>query len=239
MREIPNKNKTILSFGSTSQSIMTQLQVLSVEQLMKLMRIKEPLAIQNQQRFAQFAFDGYGTSAILAYTGLQYQYMNPLSFTAEEQTYASEHLCILSGLYGVLAPYDNIYPYRLEMQSKLKVAGCKDLYTLWKVLISEHLRNREHRYLINLASNEYTKVLDEQWKQDMINISFKVEKEGKLKNEATQAKIARGYMVSYLVKQQATTLAQLKQFSMGGYCFDETLSNEHEYIFIKRNKERI
>ena len=35
---------------------------------------------------------------------------------------------ILSGFYGLLRPFDGVTPYRLEMQAKLAVDGCRDLY---------------------------------------------------------------------------------------------------------------
>ncbi|MDF9824884.1 cytoplasmic iron level regulating protein YaaA (DUF328/UPF0246 family) [Breznakia sp. PF5-3] len=240
MVENPNDTYCMSEFFEISKSIMKALSGSSIEGLMKLMKIKEPLATQNHERFSNFSFDGKGTSAILAYQGIQYKYMQPASFNKEERQYAQKHLRILSGLYGILKPYDNIYPYRLEMQTKLSINEYKNLYALWKPIISkyimEEIQKSEEPYILNLASNEYSKVLDEQCKMYMITISFKVIKEGIPKNEATQAKIARGRMVHFLANKDVHTLDEIKQFHEDGYQYDETLSSVNEMVFVKNKR---
>ena len=57
--------------------------------------------------------------------------MAPGVFTDGAYAYIQEHLRILSGFYGVLKPFDGVTPYRLEMQAKLNIGQCKDLYAYW------------------------------------------------------------------------------------------------------------
>jgi cytoplasmic iron level regulating protein YaaA (DUF328/UPF0246 family) len=53
------------------------------------------------------------------------------TFSDEDIDFAQNHLRILSGLYGVLRPLDEILPYRLEMGTKLKVRKAENLYQYW------------------------------------------------------------------------------------------------------------
>jgi len=79
------------------------------------------------------------TPVVLAYEGIQYQYMAPGVFTYDELDYMQEHLRILSGFYGVLRPFDGVTPYRLEMQAKLKAGEAKDLCSFWGSSLAEQL----------------------------------------------------------------------------------------------------
>ena len=56
------------------------------------------------------------TPAIISYGGIQYQYMAPDLFTEPALIYIQKNLRILSGLYGVLRPFDAVSPYRLELK---------------------------------------------------------------------------------------------------------------------------
>lgn len=229
-----------LFFANISKAIMKELQKLKEEDIKTLMKVNDKIAELNFNRYHNFKFDDQGTKAIEAYQGLQYQYMDIDTLDKKGKKFADKHLRILSGLYGVLKPNHVVYPYRLEMQAKLSVNGHKDLYDLWKETISDHLikelDNHKEPIILNLASNEYSKVLNKHCKKYMITIQLKIEKNGKIKTESTQAKMARGRMVSYLLRNRVETLDALKKFQEDGYQFEESLSNEHEYVFVKREK---
>src|SRR3569832_2807281 len=70
---------------------------------------------------------------------------------------------ILSGLYGVMRPLDLMQAYRLDMGTRLPTSRGKDLYAFWGARVTEALGSamQEHRHqaLINLASEEYFKVV--------------------------------------------------------------------------------
>ena len=99
------------------------------------------------------------TPAILAYDGIQYTYMAPDVFEQQYFDYVQEHVRILSGFYGSVKPLDGVVSYRLEMQAKAKIDGCKNLYEFWcDSLYREVLP--EGRIIINLASKEYSKCVE-------------------------------------------------------------------------------
>src|SRR5690606_6582842 len=93
--------------------------------------------------------------AILAFKGDVYIGLEAENFEEEDFQFAQDHLRILSGLYGVLRPLDEMFPYRLEMGTGLKVGRKKNLYEFWgdKItdLLNEDIKNSDSKYLINLA----------------------------------------------------------------------------------------
>ncbi len=56
--------------------------------------------------------------AMLAFNGDVYDGLQAGSLSLGEVEWAQQHLCILSGLYGVLRPLDLLQPYRLEMGTR-------------------------------------------------------------------------------------------------------------------------
>lgn len=220
-------------------AIRDVLLTMSTQELMKKMRIKEPVALRNQQRYAQMRFDCFGTCALETYDGLQYKSMGLADMDETHWRYLEEHIRILSGLYGVVRPHDSIYPYRLEMQTNICVNEARNLYAFWNdtmaLALCAELASHKEAYLISLASKEYEQCIQPFVPvEQFIQVHFYVVKQEKLKMESTQSKIARGAMVRYLSKHHIETLDGLKAFQEHGYCYDKELSDEHKIVFVKR-----
>ena len=182
------------------------------------------------------------TPAVIAYEGIQYQYMAPAVFGGAETDYIQEHLRILSGFYGVLKPFDGVVPYRLEMQAKASAAG--DLYRFWgdklyrevvRAERPENGKNRQGSLIINLASKEYSKCVEKYLKPEdtYLTIVFGEMTDGKVKQKGTFAKMARGEMVRFMAENEVEDPEEIKGFDRLGYRFEEALSDEREYIFLK------
>ena len=179
------------------------------------------------------------TPAVIAYEGIQYQYMAPAVCGGAETEYIREHLRILSGFYGVLRPFDGVSPYRLEMQAKASDAG--DLYRFWgDKLYREVIRGEEQeqggRLIVNLASKEYSKCVEKYLTPEDIylTIVFGELTDGRVRQKGTYAKMARGEMVRYLAEHNVETPDGIKGFDRLGYQFEEKLSGDREYIFLKK-----
>lgn len=229
--------KNIPNFKDTSEKIIDTLKTLSVQDIQKLMKVNEKIAIENMERYQNLKLDLQGTPAFMTYHGLQFKHIGIDTFDAVHWTYAENHIRILSGLYGVLHPFDSIYPYRLEMQCKLAVEGKHDMYALWSNMLADYLTaqaaKQESPYILNLASKEYAKAVLPYIKDHVVTCTFFVMKNNELKSESTQVKMARGQMVKFLVKQGITHIEGVKFFAENGYSFHEERSDEHEYVFIK------
>ncbi|NND08136.1 MAG: peroxide stress protein YaaA [Saprospiraceae bacterium] len=209
--------------------------------LRALMKISQKLADLNEGRFKNFSAShtkDNSKQAMFAFTGDVYQGLEADTFTEKQIDYAQEHVRMLSGLYGLLRPLDIMQPYRLEMGTKLKTGRGENLYEFWgsKIakLINKDLKATGSRAVINLASNEYFKSVDQGvLDADVYDIDFRELRDGKFKFISFSAKKARGYMTQYIVKKKLKDPQKIKAFDMEGYMFNESLSEERRWVFTR------
>jgi cytoplasmic iron level regulating protein YaaA (DUF328/UPF0246 family) len=210
----------------------------SSSQISNLMHLSDSLASLNEERYKTFMetfSPDNSKQALLAFKGEVYAKMEADQFSAEELEFAQEHLRILSGLYGLLKPLDLIQPYRLEMGTPLKTKKGANLYQYWGTKISKALNAAgEGRTLVNLASQEYFKAVDQKTlKLPVITIHFKEHKDNRYQVVGFFAKQARGLMARYAIQNRITDPEQLKIFREEGYEFSATLSSAQDWVFIR------
>lgn len=216
------------------------------ERLLAALRAKEPKELQtlwkcndaivalNVERLADMDLRRRLTPAILSYEGIQYQYMAPGVFESGQFDFIQAHLRILSGFYGLLRPFDGVTPYRLEMQAKLSVDGCKDLYAFWGEKLARRLAG-ETDFLLDLASKEYSRAVEPHLPKSvfLLRCTFGERKDGKIVEKGTMCKMARGQMVRWLAENRVTDPAEIREFHDLGYRYDPAESRENHCIFIK------
>ncbi|OLR62270.1 hypothetical protein BHF69_06025 [Anaerostipes sp. 992a] len=214
--------------------LLKQLLQYSVEELQVLMKANESICRLNYERFRRLDFTGIGTPAILAYEGLQYQHIGADVLEQDQLSYLEDHLRILSGFYGILRPLDEVWPYRLEMQTRLSVGKKKNLYDFWGEKIYRELIKEDH-IIINLASKEYSKAVERYLTPDdcFITCIFGELVDGRVKVKGTKAKEARGDMVRYLAERKVEEPEKIKEFDNGHFCYEEALSGERNYVFLR------
>ena len=209
----------------------------SSEDIAKLMKLSEKLALLNYQRFQDFSLDfnkNNSKPAVFAFKGDVYTGIDIASFSNQDIDFIQNSLAILSGLYGLLKPFDLIQPYRLEMGTRLQIGEFKNLYQFWGDKISNEINKIESDVIINLASNEYFKAVDKKsLNAKIIDIDFKENKNGEYKIIGIYAKKARGLMVQFMVKNKIKNPEDLKQFNLENYQFSDELSNENHWVFIR------
>ena len=229
-------------FVAESTELIGNLRRFEPAQLASLMHISDNLADLNHERYAQWEpeFDrSTARPAALAFKGDVYLGLEAYGFSEEDVAFAQDHLRILSGLYGVLRPLDLMLPYRLEMGRKIDTVRGKNLYEFWGNTITEGLNNqfqgKENKYLINLASNEYFKVIKPELLQaEIITPHFKDYKNGDYKVLGVYAKKARGMLSRYIIKHRIEEPEAIKQFSEDGYRFDAAMSSEYDWVFTRK-----
>ena len=172
------------------------------------------------------------TPAIISYSGIQYQYMAPDLFTAEALAYLQKNVRILSGLYGVLRPFDGVWPYRLEMKNKVLGFREPNLYKYWGETLADNLFDKND-VVINLASKEYSKNIAPylSGKRQMITIDFQEQKNGQWKTVGVHAKMARGEMVRFISENELKQPEELQQFDDFGFQFVAEESTASRYVF--------
>lgn len=217
-----------------SKKIVEEIRKLSEKDLEKVLSVSSKVGQLNFERYQNLKFDKSGGAAILSYTGTVYKNIKASIFDDEEIKFCSEHIRILSGLYGVLRPYDSIYEYRLELKTKINILGNEDLYKYFQDSMYKNLIHHD-RKIVNLCSSEYSKVIIPYLsnEDEFLTCSFKINKNGILKSMSTDAKASRGSMVNFIVKNKINDFESLKNFNDNGYTFNERLSNSREYVFVK------
>lgn len=236
MKEISDNymNLTIPVQIDMTKKIVNEINKFTFDEIRDVMRINDKLAIINKTRYKKMKFDDHGGAAILSYNGTVYKNIKASSFDRDEIEFCKNNIRILSGLYGMLRPYDSIYEYRLEMKTKIKIGDKGNLYDYFGKTIYENIVSKD-RVIINLCSKEYSFSIEPYLTSNdkFITCNFKTNRDGILKILSFDAKAARGMMVNFIVKNRINNHEDLKKFNENGYVFDEKLSNEREYIFIK------
>ena len=221
-------------FLDKTEFLMKYIQSLSYEQAKILWKCNDKIATTSFEYFSNMNLTERLTPAILAYEGIQYQYMARNVFDIKELEYIKNHLYILSGFYGLLKPFDGVVPYRLEMQSAIKLSGYKNLYNYWGDSLFTKLYE-DTDIVLNLASKEYSKCIENYLSDEVqfISCTFGEYKEDKIITKGTLAKMARGEMVRYMAEEKIETLSEIKNFNRLGYRYSQEKSNNKNMVFIK------
>ena len=225
-------------FLEQTEQLCRKLQSMDYGELKKLWKCNDNIAEQNVERLKHMKLRENLTPAILAYEGIQYQYMAPDVFTQSEYDYVQAHLRILSGFYGVLRPMDGVTPYRLEMQAKLRMGDAKDLYAFWGDELAQSVLDGTD-CVMNLASKEYSVCVSRYLpgNKRMITCVFGEEKDGKIIEKGTMCKMARGEMVRFMAVNRIGKPEDVKAFAGLGYRYEEKHSDAQTYVFVRRKEE--
>ena len=234
---------SVSSHLKDSKVLIKELQSKSPDDLSKLMGLSDKLSLLNFERNMNWKSPRKPSSvsrqAIYAFKGDVYMGLEAGSLTKREINYAQKHLGILSGLYGLLKPLDLIYPYRLEMGTKMQTKKGKNLYEFWGSKITEHLNvlleDHKNKGVINLASVEYfSSVNPNELTGPCISPIFKDYKNGQYKIISFYAKKARGMMARYIIKNKADSLEEIKTFDTAGYKYSKKDSSEFSPVFLRK-----
>jgi hypothetical protein len=206
------------------------------------MKLSDKLAGLNAARFGEWSTPftvENARQAILSFNGDVYAGLDAQTFNDDDFDFAQQHFKILSGLYGLLKPLDLIQAYRLEMGCKLRNSRGENLYQFWGDIITnelnQSLQDNNDDVLINLASTEYFKSV----KTTLLNATvvtpiFKDWKNGQYKIISFFAKKARGLMARYIIQNKLTMADDIKQFDLGGYQYEPTMSKGNDWVFTRK-----
>ncbi len=229
--------KELPVFIEKAELLKQYLKSLSYGALQELLCCNDSIATLNFERYQKMDLQRQLSPAILAYEGIQYQYMSPHILDEQSLNYIQQNVRILSGFYGILKPFDGVVSYRLEMQAKLKTPFCKNLYGFWQDSIYQELV-QEDKTILNLASVEYSKVVSRYCSADdrFITCTFGQWQDGKVKEKGVYVKMARGEMVRFLAERNIKKPEGAKAFDRLGYRYQESLSDAAHYVFVAAGK---
>ena len=207
---------TLPQFVSQSAELIEVLKHKTPAQISELMDLSDNLAALNVARYEAWRpkFTAKNSKqAVLAFNGDVYDGLEAKSLKPKDLEWAQDHVCILSGLYGVLRPLDWMQPYRLEMGTALTNLRGKNLYQFWGASIAQHLNAQ--------LAKEKTPV---------------VVKGGKYKVISFFAKRARGLLARYAIQKHIQNPEKLKDFNLEGYAYAASESDANRWVFRRREK---
>jgi len=235
------RSATLPEFLDKASLIADILKTYSPDKLSRLLAISPKLAELNANRYTEWRAENHaksGKPALLLYNGDVYQGLQAKTFSFDELAFAQKKLRIISGLYGILRPLDLILPYRLDMGTALRVGRTKDMYQFWKKEIAQHIsqamKEANTDVLVNLASEEYFRAVDQsKLKARIITPVFKDLQHGQYQIISYFAKKARGMMSRFILGQCIEYPHDIKLFGEEGYFYNDNLSDENKWVFTR------
>ncbi|WP_459617434.1 peroxide stress protein YaaA [Bordetella sp. 2513F-2] len=229
-------------FVQQAAALIKVLKTKSADEIAALMSLSPALAELNVSRYAAWKrtfTQENARQAVLAFNGDVYEGLQAGSLSARQLDWAQEHVVILSGLYGALRPLDLMQPYRLEMGTRLETSKGKNLYEYWGDAIARYLNERlegqRAPVVVNLASEEYFKVVDLKTLQArVVQCVFQDWKGGAWKVVSFHAKRARGLMARYAIEHKIAKPEGLQGFDAEGYAYDATASSDDKLVFRRK-----
>ena len=219
-------------FKAQADELTDYMQELTVAELEKVMHISPKLAAEVEDLYYT-RLEQPLSATVEAFRGDIYSGLRALEWSDAEKDFAQKHLKILSGLYGVLRPFDAIQPYRLELGYRLPDPKYKDLYNYWSDRIAESLPTNGP--IINVTSDEYAKVvlpfLDP---TRIITPVFLTQKAAGTEPVfvVVHAKIARGAYARWVIKRGLPTVDGLEKFDDLGYVYDAERSTPAQPVYV-------
>ena len=229
-------------FTRQSAALIDVLKTKSAQDISGLMKLSDGLSGLNVARYQAWSKKFTTKNAkqsVLAFNGDVYEGLDAKTLNAAQLDWAQAHLCILSGLYGVLRPLDLMQPYRLEMGTALGTDKGSNLYQFWGSQLSSYLNQRAAAdtspVIVNLASEEYFKAVDvKTLKARVVSCVFEDFKNGDYKIISFYAKRARGLMLRYAIEKKVASVKKLEGFNAEGYAFVAALSGPDRLVFRRK-----
>jgi len=234
----PNIEYTNPMFKKQTDELVKSVKKWKPSDFSKYMGISEKLAALNYERFQNWVSPEEKSDArrpaIFTFNGECYHGLDIHSLEKKHYAKLQENLRILSGLYGMLLPFDWMYPYRLEMGTKADFSKKKSLYEFWGETLINQLNQEEDKIIFNLASKEYfTAAKLAKAKAKVITPTFKEDKNGTLKTVMMYAKNQRGKFARFLIENPNWKIEEYKVYDQDGYLFNKALSSENEWVFVR------
>ena len=234
-------------FASEASRIARAMRAYDVTSIGKLMGVSEQIAMRSQAQFQAFAEDGSEEAlsarrraAMYAFNGDTYIGLNAYALDEKAIARAQKTVRILSGLYGLLCPLDEIQPYRLEMGLALsQVFGTAPTPSVWwreavtTALLSD-ISAANASFVVELASREYMNAIDRaRLPVPLLEVSFARRSAGSERRLGMAEKRMRGMLAKFIVENEITRADELKDFNDMGFSFASASSSEHSMRFVQ------
>lgn len=208
-------------FDKLTNNLVEKFKLFSKNDFKTSFKISDNLANQTFNYYQDF---NNKYQAITTYGGTAFKHLDPLTI----MNINIDSIHILSALYGILRANDAISKYRFEMQSNI----FGSMYDYWHQPVNDYLSSLNSNLIINLASKEYSKLLDFD-KLNILTITFANESNGLLKSPSMMVKKQRGLMARALVLNEISNKEEINKLNINGYVFNDKYSKDDYFVFTK------
>lgn len=199
-----------------TDAIVGHMKTLTAEVIVKALKVKPDMAAE-LVAFYQNHDDAPVGAAAFSYSGLAFKNLAWSELPEKAQAFGNDHVCILSGLYGIVTPESPITDYRLDLVDRIfakniinksvidgLLQDVKTLYDCWTEKVTAYFQAED--WLLNLASKEYAKLVSH---PRMVTVEFLELKEGVWKQLSTSSKQMRGRLAHYMIAHELTEWTDL------------------------------
>ncbi|MBT09795.1 MAG: peroxide stress protein YaaA [Gammaproteobacteria bacterium] len=221
-------NATTPTFDKEASLLANELAKLNAIELTELMGVSDNIAELNVERFKSWGNSPTEEKrAIFQFEGDVFKHLDARNFNDDDIGYMNQRLRILSGIYGLLKPSDEMNPYRLEMGTQYAFGDSKNLYDFWGDKIATQIKlETKGNILFNLASEEYFSSIKKHTEPlEVINFKFLSISGGKERVVGVTAKRARGEMAKFLIQNRIEDTTGIEKFSAMGFKFKNFENN--------------
>jgi len=229
-------------FSGEAQVLVESLRSLAPGKWRQMMDLGESLIDRTRADLARWGTSGNPRRpACHAFTGLVYKGLDPGALDAASRRRARKRLRIISGLYGLLGPFDLIEAYRLEMGSRMVPPDATNLHAFWRDRVTAALNNelRQGETVVSVASQEYLKAVDlAALNGPVVSPVFKeLRGDGSLKTVPVHAKTARGALLHHALATGARGAAGLLDFKAHGWAATSEPPREGRWLFTRPSRD--
>jgi len=231
-----NEAGASILFPSATHEVVHAIHCLTEVEAKKRFKVSEKLwpevAKLWKESASEFENPSEGVQGLYAYVGEAFKFLDTSTLSTEATKKAVHQLAVLSALYGVVEADAWIRPYRLEMQMKLEVESAKSLYTLWKPIITQWLKDHPAKIIVDACSGEYSKAVEwDSIDKTVVQVDFKQRKNGQLKSVSAFSKQARGAFARWILEEDVQTISDLYAFNQLGYELHS--NNDNKLVFLR------
>jgi len=225
--------RTYMQLFKKTESLLDVMRSQSASDLEKLMRLSKKLADSHVQRFK--AFERLPPKqAVLLFGG---KAIGADDFDEDDQKYAQSHLRMVSGLYGVLRPYDDVRGVRdIPMGASLHTSRGESLLDFWGDAIRKQLAkdvaaidgDSSRALLLGcMGEDSWRAVQPEMLPEGVVarRVSF-------VSDDEKDVRRAYGLLARYIVRYRVEDLASLKNFDRDDWAFES--SSDTTFVFARR-----
>jgi len=208
---------------------------LNISEIERYMHVSPAIAARVQAMYKKWQPEK-GKPALWAYRGDVYKGMKADFLDEASAEWAQKHLLIMSGLYGMVRPFDTIGAYRLEMKASIPIHTAKSVYDFWGVTLTDYVERHACGLVYNLASDEYARPVIGKLPKSVRIVTpafYDNRPNGTVGRAPIYNKMMRGVMARWMIDNRVKTPEGLQDFSRHGYAYDAARSTVNNPAFYR------